>query len=570
MRPSLRIFSVLVAVSLLYLTSCKTAAPPAKPDLSALTNDFVYGSLALSPVGATSAGYHQHNGVLLDEQLDDFSAAGIERQHKFFSDFHTRLAAIAPDSLSAQDRADYQIIDNAINLQLLELDKIQSYRHNPTVYVELVGNALFTPFVLEYAPIDQRYRQIIQRLQKIPALMQQAQANLGDSPEIWNRVAREENVGNLDLIDKTLRAKAPDALKSDYDHAAGPALDALRAFTKFLKDDLSKKTSDWRLGKEKYEQKFEYTLVSGKDPAQVLSEAEAALKEVREQMAKLAAPLTVKQALDKIALQHTTPAEYMDQAKKDLAEATNFVREKHLVTLGNVSNLQVIPTPEFMRGIYSVAGFNQAPALEPQLGAFYWVTPIPPSMPKANVESKLREYNRYGMMEITIHEAMPGHYVQFEFANALEPKSRRVLRSIYSNGPYVEGWALYTQQMMSDEGFMNNSPELRLSMMKQLLRSIANAILDIRLQTMGMTEQQALDLMMNDTFQEKEEATGKFQRAQLSSCQLPMYFIGWRGWLDNREAYKLHKGAAYQLQQFHDAALKQSAVPLPALGSLLN
>jgi len=558
-------------VSIICLTSCsKPAAPPAKPDLSGLTDDFVYGSLALSPVSATSAGYHEHKGRHLDEEIDDFSAAGIDQQHKFYSDFHARLAAIAQDSLSAEDHADYQIIDNAINLDLLELDNIQSYRHNPTVYVELVGNAVFTPFVLEYAPLETRYRQIIQRLQKIPALMQQGQANLADAPEVWNRVAREENEGNLDLIDKALRARVPSALKADYDHAAGPALDALRGFTKFLKDDLSKKTSDWRLGKEKYDQKFEYTLVSGKDSAQVLSEAEAALKEVREQMAKLAAPQTVKQALDKIAQQHTTPAAYMDQAKKDLSEATDFVREKHLVTLGAVSNLQVIPTPEFMRGIYSVAGFNQAPALEPQLGAFYWVTPIPPNMPKARVESKLREYNRYGMMEITIHEAMPGHYVQFQFSNALEPKSRRVLRSIYSNGPYAEGWALYTQQMMSDEGFMNNSPELRLTMMKQLLRSIANAILDIRLQTMGMTEQQALDLMINDTFQEKEEANGKIQRAQLSSCQLPMYFIGWRGWLDNREAYKLHKGAAYQLQQFHDAALKESAVPLPSLGALLQ
>jgi len=407
-------------------------------------------------------------------------------------------------------------------------------------------------------------------LQKIPTLMQQAQANLVDAPDVWNRVAREENEGNLDLIDKALRAKAPAAVKADYDRAAGPALEALNGFTKFLKDDLSKKTSDWRLGKENYDQKFAYTLVSGKKPEQVLAEAEAALKDVRDQMAKLAAPETMKQALDKIAQDHTTPAAYMDQAKKDLAEATNFVREKHLVTLGAGSNLQVIPTPEFMRGIYSVAGFNAAPALEPQLGAFYWVTPIPPNMPKARVESKLREYNRYGMMEITIHEAMPGHYVQFEFANALEPKSRRVLRSILSNGPYVEGWALYTQQMMSDEGFMDNSKELRLTMMKQLLRSIANAILDIRLQTMGMTEQQALDLMMNDTFQEKEEATGKFQRAQLSSCQLPMYFIGWRGWLDTREQYKMRKVAAYQLQQFHDAALKESAVPLPALGALLQ
>ena len=556
--------------SVLWMTSCKTAAPPAKPDLSTLTDDFVHGSLALSPLGATSPGYHEHNGVHLDEQIDDFSAAGIDQQHKFYSDFHNRLAAIAQDSLSPEDRADYQIIDNQINLSLLELDKIQSYRHNPTVYVELVGSALFNPFVLEYAPIETRYRQIIQRLQKIPALMQQGEANLADAPETWNRVAREENDGNLDLIDKALRAKAPDGLKADYDRAAGPALDALRAFTKFLKDDLSKKTSDWRLGREKYDPKFAYTLVSGKKPEQVLAEAEAALKDVREQMAKLAAPETVKQALDKIAQQHTTPAAYMDQAKQDLTEATNFVREKHLVTLGSIGNLQVIPTPEFMRGIYSVAGFNAAPALEPQLGAFYWVTPIPANTPKARVESKLREYNRYGMMEITIHEAMPGHYVQFEFANAVEPKSRRVLRSIFGNGPYVEGWALYTQQMMPDEGFMNNSPELRLTMMKKLLRSIANSILDIRLQTMGMTEQQALDLMINDTFQEKEEATGKFQRAQLSSCQLPMYFIGWRGWLDTREAYKTRKGSAFQLQQFHDAALKESAVPLPALGALLN
>jgi uncharacterized protein (DUF885 family) len=560
----------LTAIGITCMTGCQTAAPPAKPDFSKLTDDFIYGSLALSPVGATSAGYHEHNGTHLDGQIDDFSPAGIDQQRKFYSDFHNRLAAIAQDSLSPEDRADDQIIDNQINLSLLELDKIQSYRHNPTVYVELVGNALFNPFVLEYAPIETRYRQIIQRLQKVPALMQQAEANLADAPEVWNRVAREENDGNLDLIDKTLRAKAPDALKADYDHAAGPALDALRGFTKFLKDDLAKKTSDWRLGKEKYDQKFAYTLVSGKKPEQVLAEAEAALKDVREQMAKLAAPQTVKQALDKIAQQHTTPAGYMDQAKQDLTEATNFVREKHLLTLGSVGNLQVIPTPEFMRGVYSVAGFNAAPALEPQLGAFYWVTPIPADMPKARVESKLREYNRYGMMQITIHEAMPGHYVQFEFSNALEPKSRRVLRSVYSNGPYAEGWAVYTQQMMSDEGFMNNSPELRLTMLKQMLRVIANSILDIRLQTMGMTEQQALDLMMNDTFQEKEEATGKFQRAQLSSCQLPMYFIGWRGWLDTREAYKMRKGSAFQLQQFHDAALKESAVPLPALGALLQ
>ena len=553
---------------LIAMAGCKM--PGEQQDFSKLSEDFVYGSLALSPVSATGAGYHEHRGVHLDEKLDDYSPGGIQEQRQFYSGFRERLALIKPETLGAEDRADYQIVQNQVELALLDLNRIQSFRHNPTVYVELAGNALFNPFVLEYAPIETRYRHIIQRLFKVPELMQQAKANLRDSPEVWNRVAQEENDGNIDLIDKTLRERVPAALKTDFDRAAGSALDALRAFSKFLKDDLSRRTSDWRLGKEKYDPKFRYTLASGKTPEQVLAEAQASLKSVRDDMVKLAVPRTVQQALDKIAQQHATPETFMDQARKTLEEATKFVREKHLVSLPARSNLQVIPTPEFMRGIYSVAGFNAAPALEPQLGAFYWVTPIPANWPKDRIESKLREYNYYGLQEITIHEAMPGHYVQLEVANDLEPKTRRVLRNIYGNGPYVEGWAVYAQQFMSDEGYLNNSVELRLTLLKQLLRSIANAILDIRLQTMDMTEQQALDLMINDTFQEKEEATGKIQRAQLSSCQLPMYFIGWRGWLDTREDYKKRLGAAFRLSEFHDAALKESAVPLPVLPQLLK
>ncbi len=569
MRDSRTLASLAVLVFLACLAGCQKAAEPPKPDFSKLTDDFVYGSLALSPVSATQAGYHVHEGVQLDEQIDDFSPAGIDKAVKFFLGIRERLAAIHPESLTPEERADYQIIQNQDDLYLLDLQQIHSYQHNPTEYVELAGNALFNPYVLEYAPIETRFRQIIQRLQRIPALMDQAKANLSDAPKVWNRIARDENAGNMDLIEHTLRAKVPASLKAEYDKAARPALDSLAAFTKYLKDDLSKKTSDWRLGKDLYAKKFAYTLIVGKSPEQVLAESEAALQETRDKMAKLAAPKTVREALDAIALQHPAPDKFMDEAQKDLTEATQFVREKHLVTLPDRNNLQVIATPEYMRGIYSVAGFQPAPALEPQLGAFYWVTPIPKDWPKARTESKLREYNRYGLMQISIHEAMPGHYVQFEVANNLEPKSRRALRNIFGNGPYVEGWAFYTQQMMSEQGFMNDSKELWLSYYKQELRAIANAILDIRLQTMGMTDEQALSLMMNDTFQEKEEATGKLQRAQLSSCQLPMYFVGLRGWLDAREAYKNKMGAAYQISAFHDAALKESAVPLPALKQLL-
>ncbi|HEY6340532.1 MAG TPA: DUF885 domain-containing protein [Bryobacteraceae bacterium] len=547
--------------------SCSRSTPP---DFDKMSHDLIYGSLALSPVSATQAGLHDYNNVPLDELLDDYSAAGIEQSRKFYQEFQSRFAALDQNALDKEQKADLQIINDNIGLQLLEFDTIQSYKHNPTVYVELAGNAVFVPYMLKYAPKEKRYHQIAKRLEKMPALFEQAKANLVDAPEVWNRVAREENDGNIDMIDKTLRAEVPDSEKDDYNKAADQALAALKGFNSWLETTLSKKTSDWRLGKEKYAKKFQYVLDAGKTPEELLAGAEADLKATRDEMAKLAAPKTVKQALDEIAARHPTPENYVAEARKDLDEAREFVRMKDLLTLPTRGNLEVTETPEFMRGIYAVGGFVPAPPLEPQLGAFYWITPIPKNWPADRVLSKLHEYNNYGLQQLTIHEAMPGHYVQFEYANDVLPESRRLLRSLWSNGAYVEGWAFYTQQMMSDEGYLNNSKELRLTFYKQALRALANTILDVRLQTMGMTDQQALDLMINDTFQEKEEATAKLQRAQLSSCQLPTYYAGWKGWLAARDRYKQAQGSSFSLRTFHDRALRESAVPVPVLQTLLQ
>ena len=561
-----------VACLALFCGSCSTTKPTVEKaiDFNKLVEEFVYANLALSPVSATQAGYHTHNGVALDEALDDFSPAGIAAQRMLLTELQARLVALSPKTLDKEQAADLDVMKSNIQLSLLEMEWIQSYKHNPTVYVELAGNALFAPYELNYAPVEKRFEQITKRLEKMPVLFAQAKANLVDAPDVWNRVAQEENAGNIDLIDKELRAAVPAAQKAAYDAAATKALAALRDFNSFLKGTLSNRTSDWRLGKDKYARKFEYTLSVGKTPEQLLAEAEAELNKTREEMAKLAAPKTVREALDEIAKQHATLDTYMAAAKKNLDQATAFVREKGLLTLPTQGNLQVIETPEFMRGIYAVGGFNPAPALEPQLGAYYWVTPIPKSWSKDRVESKLREYNNFGLQQLTIHEAMPGHYVQFEYANQVQPQSRRALRSIYGNGPYVEGWAFYTQQMMVEQGYYSDQPGMRLTLYKQILRGISNTILDIRLQTMGMTDQQALDLMINDTYQEKEEATAKLQRAQLSSCQLPTYFAGWKGWLDARERFKQKQGAAFSLKDFHERALKESAVPLPVLNRLLE
>ncbi len=572
------------------MTSCNRDA---SADFGKLSEEFVYTTLSFSPAAATAAGLHEYNQQKLDEMLDDVSPTALNKQRTFYQEFSKRLGALKPLTLSAEDRADLGIIEDQISLALLDLDEIHSTSHNPTVYVELLGNALFSPDVLDYAPKPARMRNIIARLQQAPRFLDQASANLLSSPDIWTKVAIEENEGNIELVDKTIRADVPDDLKGDYNSAAQPALAAMNRFQDYLKNSLSKRNNwDWRLGRDLYTRKFRYTLESGMEADEVLANAEADLPRVRARMLALSLPLhrsmfpshgdhanlsgterenaVIGEVLNKIAEHHSTPASYMDDARKDLDEARAFVQEKHLLTLPARSNLQVIPTPEFMRGIYSVGGFSPAPPLEPQLGAFYWITPIPSDWPKERIESKLREYNFFNLKLLTIHEAMPGHYVQFEFANDVQPKARRVLRALFGNGAYVEGWAQYATQMMLDEGFLNHSPELALTLAKQELRVLANVILDVRMQTRNMSDQEALDLMEKMTFQESEEAIGKLQRAKLSSCQLPTYFVGWRGWLSVRERYRQAKGASYSLATFNDKAMEQGAVPLTTLGQLLQ
>jgi len=573
----------LALAPVLLLTSCRQDPPS---DFGKLSDEFVYTNLSFSPSGATAAGLHEYNNRNLDEMLDDFSPAALDKQHKFYESFRNRLNALKPDSLAAEDRADLRILQDEISLSLLDLDQIHMPLHNPTLYVETLGNALFSPYVLEYAPKPKRMRDIVARLKQVPAFLDQASLNLQSSPDIWTKVAVEEGEGNIALVDKTIRAEIPGDLKQAYSQAARSALDSMQKFQNYLKTSLSVRNNwDWRLGHDRYVQKFRYTLEIGDDADTVLSNAEKDLSRVRSRMFEIAQPLhrkmfpneavndqdkVIREVLDKIAERHATPASYMEEAGKDLREATDFVRAKHLLTLPARSNLQVIPTPEFMRGIYSVGGFSPAPTLEPQLGAFYWVTPIPQDWPKQRAESKLREYNFYKLKLLTMHEAIPGHYVQGEFANDVQPKSRRVLRAISGNGPYVEGWAQYATQMMLDEGFLDHSPELALTFAKEELRVLANAIIDVRLQMLNMSDQEALDLMEKQTFQEREEAEGKLQRAKLSSCQLPMYFVGWRSWLQVREGYKKMKGAAYTLADFNDKALAQGAVPLAVLGQLLE
>jgi len=577
-------------------------ASPSNPKFSALEDQFVKESLALSPVNASQAGYHKHvdaktgKTVMLDAQLDDVSPQAMAGYAKFYRDWRERFQTETPvASLNEQDAADYRLIDDQISLSLLEFETIQNFKHNPTVYVELLGNGLFLPLSQEYASKEVRVGDVVSRISQIPRFLEQAKSDLVDADPIFISTAIDENEGNSGLVDSLASdAGSSASLKARYEKAAPAAKKALAEFNDWMKNDLAKRPTNgrnWRLGAEWYALKFRYVMETAIEPAQLLADAEARLKEVRAEMLQIALPLyremypgqddssslpeherenkIIAAVLDKISEEHPQRGQLIEAVKADLAGVTQFIREKKIVTLSSRDNLKVIPTPEFMRGIYSVAGFHPPPPLEPTAEAQYWVTPIDPKMPEAKAESKLREYNNYTLKWLTMHEALPGHYIQGEHADDVEPLTRRLVRNLFGNGAYVEGWAEYISDVMTDAGYLDSSPKFRLMRLKISLRSMVNTILDIRLQTMDMTDQQALDLMMKDAFQTQAEADGKLLRAKLSSTQLPTYFVGTRQWWTLRKKYQAAKGSDFNMEEFHNQALDQGPLPLEYLEKII-
>ena len=570
-------------------------------DFEKAADQFMKESLVLSPVNASQAGFHKYTDpktrktVELDALLDDVGPAGIAAQRKFYGDWQQRFRQFDRASLSKEDNADWQLIDDQIAYNLLELDRIQSYKHNPTMYVEFVGNALFLPSSQNYAVADVRMGHVLARIGEIPRAMQQAKQVLVDTDPIFTSTALEENEGNIDLIEHTVKEQIPSgsALEKQYAQVAPAAIKSLKEFSEWLQNDLAKKPTSrtWRLGKDFYDAKFKLVMETPVTPEEILQKAEQQMTAVRAEMLTLAEPmhkqmypdhtdhadlstqdrqnLIITEVLAKISDDRVQRDQLMDHIKGDLAGITAFIREKNIVGLSDRDNLKVIATPLFLRGIYSVAGFHSPPPLEPTAEAQYWVTPIDKSVSDKMAESKLREYNNYTLKWLTIHEALPGHYVQFEHANNVQPETRRLLRALFGNGAYVEGWAEYIAQVMMDEGYMGGDPKFRLVMRKIRLRVLANTILDVRMQTMNMTDEQAMELMTKQAFQTQAEAEGKLRRAKLSSVQLPTYFVGINDWFQLRQDYQAKMGSKFNLEEFHNKALDEGPLPIMLLRGII-
>lgn len=565
---------------------------------SALANEFVFTTLTFSPANATQTGLHHYRDratgrtLDLDQMLEEYSPAAMAKQRAFYADFRRRLGRLQISSMDPQTQADHGILQNAVSAAFFAMDHERFHTWKPQIYPEILGSALFANMSLEYASRNSRARDLAARLEKTPAFLDQATRNLIASNDVFRRVALESATGVRDLI-KGPGAEFVKGTPSEqrYRRAQPAALAAFDRFEAFVKNELPKKQQkDWRMGKENFAAKFKYYLEVSGTPEQLMEAAQDSLRAIRSEMLRLAEPLhgewfpghrhaasdreiytnsIVSEVMQRIGSEHADRDSLVTQAMKDVAMLEKMVVEKRVLSLTDFSNLRVIATPQFMRGIYGVAGAVFAPALQPNLSTFYWVTPIPHEWAAERAESKMREYNKYQMLRLTMHEAMPGHAVQGAYANRVAPEWRRLLRSVYGNTPYVEGWAVYAESVMENAGARGGDPvKMRLNGLKWMARIYMNSVIDVKLHTQKMNGDSAVALMIRDAFQERPEAEAKLQRAQLDYVQLMTYAAGSQEWNALRRDVEKKEGAAFNMCRYHDTVLLYGPVSVPTVRKL--
>jgi uncharacterized protein (DUF885 family) len=532
----------------------------------------------LDPLSATAAGIHDH-----DDRWPDLSDAGRQERLAWMKAWTERLGGLDAEGLSADEAIDRDRLLAVLDDERFALDELRDDAWDPLSWIYVLGDGLFGLLAREFAPAPVRLASLTGRLEGIPAIVEAARAILGSLPaQPVSRFHAERALLDLPgipaLIDEALEladgyADDPDmaALRPRLDAAAATARSALEAYGRHLEVEvLPRAEGEGRLGRERYAEKLPHTLG---DPEmtmeRVLAAAERQLSGVRAEMARLAEGLwpslrseeplpgdpdaIVRGVFERIGEDHPAPHELLDVCRSALRRIEAFVTRHDLIGLAD-EPLEIQWTPVFLRG-WAQAMLTSPGPFDKGQKAFFHITPVPPTWGPELQESWLRESNRRQLEVLTIHEAVPGHYLQGVYGN----RAPSVVRAVYGDGTYAEGWAVYVTQVMIDAGYGAEDPALVLAHWKYYLRAIINTIIDIRIHAFGMTEAEALDLMIRGGFQEEGEARAKFDRARLTSTQLCSYFVGGLGLWDLEHEVRRRAAAASGDPRGADA------VPIPPL-----
>ncbi len=566
-------------------SAAAAADPAADTAFAALSKRAVDTWMQLSPVGATQTGDHRY-----DSELDDLSAAGRQKSLDASKQLLAELDKLDVTKLSRENQVDAAILRNQLQSDIWNSEVAQGWATDPQVYNGLAGGAIYGLMAREFAPLPERLKSATARMEKIPALFAQARANLDPArvSEISAKTVAKQNRGILSIVDSFIVPHIQELPQADAQRLQA-AIEGLKKAVAEQQTWLDQTLvpnakGDFRLGAEKYDQKLKFALNSSLSRAEIKQRAEAELSRVRQDMYGIArtvlkdkpgAPALVdapsdeqqqkaiEAALELAYAQHPARDKVVEAAKASLADATDFVRKKDLVTLPDAP-VDIILMPEFQRGV-AVAYCDSPGPLDKNLKTFYAVSPIPDDWNAQQADSFLREYNSRMIHLLSIHEGVPGHYVEGWHSSKFPSTLRGVLRS----GVFAEGWAVYTERMMQEQGYLDNDPLFHLVQLKFYLRSIANALLDQGVHVDGWSKEQALHLMVHDTFQQQSEAEGKWVRAQLTSAQLPTYFVGVQEHLDLRKAMQDKLGAKFNLKAYHDQVLSYGAPPVRFVRELM-
>ena len=573
----------ILAVAALFTNAAWAAT--ADDDFAALADRYVSELPLLSPVVATLVGDHS-----ADHELDQVDARGRQNLLEHYLGYRRTLAAIDRGALSRANQVDAAILHNEIESNIWSIETLQEWAWNPLTYVRLAGSSIYGLVARDFAPLEKRLNAAASRLEQLPRFLEQARGSIEPErvPKIHAETAIQQNAGLISIID-TMILPDMDALtpatQERLTAAIETARDAIADQQTWLEEELlPRATGDFRVGADLFDAKLAFALDSPLSRREIKTRAEAEYESVRSQMYEIAKEVYVaqhpytsfpdqpdeayKQAIIRAALeqayQQLPPRDgIVEIAKQQLQQATDFVIEKNIVTVPD-DPVEIIIMPEFQRGV-SVAYLDPPGPLDEGQAAFYAVAPLPADWTDEQVNSFLREYNIYSIQDLTIHEGVPGHYLQLALSN----RYPSTLRSVLWSGPFVEGWAVYAERVMVDEGYLDFDPLMRLINLKWYLRAVTNAIIDSAIHVDGMTRDEALKLMIEGGFQEEREAAGKWVRAQLTSAQLSTYFVGYQEHIEMRSAVEEAWGDEFTLRRYHDQALSYGSPAVKYVRALM-
>lgn len=563
-------------------------------EFDGLAQDTLDALLQIRPTRATAQGVHRY-----DDCLEELGEEAVTAHVDVYRHHLAKLEGVNAAALDLGRRVDLRLLVNELRSSLFDLEELQSYRHDPTVYNDILGfSTLYLTLLPEgAAEWPERLHCLARRLERFPGLLASARKNLQQVSPVLIDYVVEANRSNLHFLEDRapqLGQHAPEQAAT-LERARQKALAAVQGYQRWLEHDLQAQgTGEWRLGRRLWERKLQFTLQSDLTPAEIMQRAEESIRLERQSMLELAEPLhqrwfpshehrergedriavVVGEVIRKISERHSTAASLLEDVAGHIGRIKNYLRQRDFITLPPEDDgLVVEPTPGFLGGL-AVAFFNPPPAFEPHLKKSYWISSVAGQSAEF-VESYLREYNDYAMQSLTIHEAFPGHYVQFW--HALNSPVASIYKKVLASNTFAEGWAVLCERLLFDDGYADGEPENLLIHKKIHLRSPMNALIDQRFHTTPREEQSdeeltawAMELMCVQGFQEEAEARGKVRRAQVSSTQLSTYFVGYLEMAAIHAQARKTAGDRFHPRTFHDKLLSYGTLPPREVRSLLQ